>query len=230
MYRGLHSRRMLLTRNPWALLSLLLVLATAGGCESMFNLSGDGATSTSHPGSDAARNGLDDGRDEVIAYLNFMDVLEGADEAGWQTIFLHTASEFQKDPTRQPRMRLALVMSRADKGHGESRKTVNMLLDASKLFDDTLYDPTPAPPMVRKFAHLQLNEIDRRLALHEDLASLRSQLAKAHQASQTAHRDRAEAQARMRRIDAALSEANAKLEAVMNIERDIGPTGKETFP
>ena len=27
-----------------------------------------------------------------------------------------------------------------------------------------------------------------------------------------------------------LAEANAKLEAVMNIERNIGPTGKETFP
>jgi hypothetical protein len=34
----------------------------------------------------------------------------------------------------------------------------------------------------------------------------------------------------MRGIGAALAEANAKLEAVMNIERNIGPTGKETFP
>ena len=34
----------------------------------------------------------------------------------------------------------------------------------------------------------------------------------------------------MRRIDAALTEANAKLEAVMDIERNIAPPGKETFP
>ena len=83
-----------------------------------------------------------------------------------------------------------------------------------------------SPPLVRKFAQLMLTEIDARLALYDELRSLRSQLAKAHQASQTANRDRTEAEARMRRIDAALAEANAKLEAVMKIERNIGPTGK----
>ena len=39
-------------------------------------------------------------------------------------------------------------------------------------------------------------------------------------------RDRTEAEVRMRRIDADLAEANAKLEAVLKIERNIGPTGK----
>ena len=38
------------------------------------------------------------------------------------------------------------------------------------------------------------------------------------------------ADSQRRRIDAALAEANAKLEAVMNIEREVGPQGKETFP
>jgi hypothetical protein len=221
---------MLSMSNPWACLSLLLVLATMSGCETLFNNSDDRTAKSSHPGSNAARDGLEDGRDEVIAYLNFMDVLDDTDEPGWHTIFKHTVNEFQEDPTRQPRMRLALVMSRADRRNSEPRETSDMLADARKLFDDTLYDPTPAPPMVRRFAQLQLSEIDRRLALYEDLRSLRSQLAKAHQANQTAHRDRAQTQARIRRIDAELSEANAKLEAVMNIEHDIGPTGKETFP
>jgi len=213
-----------------ATLSLLLGLAAVGGCESVFDYSGDSAATSSHPGSDATRNGAESGRDEVMAYLSFMEVLDSADEAGWQTVFQHAVTEFQEDPTRQPRMRLALVMSRADRRQSESRETGNMLTDARKLFDDTLYDPNPAPPMVRRFVQLQLSEIDRRLALYAELRSLRSQLAKAHQASQTANRDRTEAQARLRRIDAALSEANAKLEAVMNIERNIGPTGKETFP
>ena len=216
--------------NPWAWLPLLMVLATMSGCETLFNTSNESGASASHPGSDTERNGLDDGRGEVISYLNFMDVLDNTDEPGWHTIFQHTVNEFQEDPTRQPRMRLAMVMSRADRRNSEPRETSDMLADARTLFDDTLYDPTPAPPMVRRFAQLQLSEIDRRLALYEELRSLRSQLAKAHQANQTAHRDRAQTQARMRHIDAALSEANAKLEAVMNIERDIGPTGKETFP
>ena len=218
-------------RKPWALLSLLLVVVVAAsGCETIFKNSGGAETTSSHPGADSARNGADDGRDEVVAYLNFMDVIDSTDEPGWHTVFQHTLSEFQDDPTREPRLRLALVMSRADRRGGESKVTADILADSRKLFDDALHDPAPTPPLVRKFAQLQLSEIDRRLALYEDLRSLRSQLAKAHQASQTAHRDRTEAQARMRRIDAALSEANAKLEAVMNIERDIGPTGKETFP
>ena len=221
---------MVSTCKSWAVLPLLLVLSAVGGCESIFNYSGNDAATSSHPGSDATRNDADNGREEVIAYLNFMDVLDNTDEAGWQTVFQHAVSEFHEDPTRQPRMRLALVMSRADRRQSESRQTANMLTDARKLFDDTLYDPNPAPPMVRKFAQLQLSEIDRRLALYAELRSLRSQLAKAHQANQTANRDRAETQARLRRIDAALNEANGKLEAVMNIERDIGPTGKETFP
>ena len=230
MNHRLHSRQLPTMRNPWAPLSLLLVLVTMGGCETIFDNSNGTAGTASYPGSDAGRNGLDDGRGEVVAYLNFMDVLDSADEPGWHTIFQHAVGEFQEDPTRQPRMRLALVMSRADKRRSESRETGDMLANAGKLFDDTLNDPSPAPPLVRKFAQLQLSEIDRRLALYEALRSLRSQLAKVHQANQAAHRDRAEAQARVRRINAALSEANAKLEAVMNIERDIGPIGKETFP
>ena len=121
-------------------------------------------------------------------------------------------------------------MSRADRKSAEAGVTRNILADSRKLFDETVHDPASTPPLVRKFAQLQLTEIDARLALYDELRSLRSQLAKAHQSSQTAQRDRTEAQARMRRIDAALVEANAKLEAVMNIERNIGPTGKETFP
>ncbi len=105
-----------------------------------------------------------------------------------------------------------------------------MLLDARELFEQTVQNVEPTPSLVRKFAQLQMNDIDRRLGLYEELRSLRAQLAKAHQESQTAQRDRSEAEARMRRIDAALAEANAKLEAVLTIERNSGPTGKETFP
>jgi hypothetical protein len=228
MSRGPHSRRFISIRNPWILLPLLLV--TVSGCETLFKHSDGTTTPSSQASANAPDNGVDDGRGEVIAYLNFMDVLDSSDEAAWHAIFQHAASEFQEDPTREPRLRLALVMSRADRRRTGSRLTGTMLVDSRKLFDDSLHDPVPAPPLVRKFARLQLGEIDHRLALYENVRSLRSQLAKAHQASQTAHRDRTEAEARIRYIDAALSEANAKLEAVMNIERDIGPAGKETFP
>jgi len=215
-------------RSRW--LCLLLVLVTTTGCETLFK-QWDGAQSESaHPGADATLNGdADDGRREVVAYLNFMTVLDGADEQGWHSIFEHSLNAFQEQPTRERRLRLALVMSRADTKSAEPGVTRNMLTDSRKLFDDTLNDAKTSP-LVRKFVRLMLSDIDTRLALYAELQSLRSQLARAHQASQTAQRDRSEAEARMRRIDAALAEANAKLEAVMKIERNIGPTGKETFP
>ena len=127
-------------------------------------------------------------------------------------------------------MRLALVMSRADRISGDSGQPQAWLGDARKLFDETVQETETAPALVRRFAQLQLNELDRRLALYEELSSLRSQLAKAHQESQSAQRDRTQAVARLRGIEAELAEANAKLEAVLKIERNIGPTGKETFP
>lgn len=218
-------------RGPWAWVSLLLVLVAATGCDTIFKRS-DGVSPTSeHPGASVYGNAsTDEGRREVAAYLDFMDVLDSTDQQGWHTIFKHTLNAYQEDPTRERRLRVALVMSRADRSSAEPRVTRNMLSDSRELLDETVHDPESTPPLVRKFAQVQVTEIDIRLALYDELRSLRSQLAKAHQASQTAQRDRTEAQARMRRIDAALTEANAKLEAVMDIERSIGPTGKETFP
>lgn len=218
---------------PVAWAGLLLAVATASGCDTLFVRSGDSTMTASHPGVDAARgDDVNDGRGEVAAYLNFMDVINSSDVQGWHVIFEQTLDAFQRNPTRESRLRLALVMSRADVKAEEPKITRNMLTDSHKLLEDTLRDPTPTPtpPLVRKFAQLMLTEVDARLTLYDELRSLRSQLAKAHQASQTANRDRTEAEARMRRIDAALAEANAKLEAVMKIERNIGPTGKETFP
>ncbi len=216
-------------RSPWALVLLVTVAVT--GCEAIFQQSESVTPTTTHPGADANRNrGAYDGRGEVAAYLKFLDVLDNSDEQGWNSIFEHTLNAYQEDPTRERRLRFALVMSRADGKSTERQVTRNMLADSRKLLDDTARDPAETPPLVRKFAQLQLTEVEHRLALYDELQSLRSQLAKAHQASQTAQRDRTEAEARIRSIDAALAEANAKLEAVMNIEQKIGPTGKETFP
>jgi hypothetical protein len=212
--------------------ALLVLLAATSGCETMFGQS-DGFTPTSsHPGADFERKGAgsEDGRRELAAYVNFMNVLGSTDEQGWHTIFEHTLSAYQEEPTKERRLRLALVMSRADRKSHESRVTLDLLGDARNLFAEAVNDPERMPPLVRKFAQLQLDEVESRLALYEEMHSLRSQLAKAHQESQTAQRDRSEVEARMRHIDAALNEANAKLEAVMNIERDIETAGKETFP
>ncbi len=216
-------------RNPWA--CVLLVSVAVTGCEAVFTRSDSVVPSPTNPGADADRDrGAYDGRDEVAAYLNFLNVIDSTDAQGWNTIFEHNLNAYQEDPTPERRLRFALVMSRADGKSAERQVTRNMLADSRALLDDAAHDPAATPPLVRKFAELQLNDIERRLALYDELQSLRTQLAKAHQSNQTAQRDRTEAEARIRRIDAALAEANAKLEAVMNIERTIGPTGKETFP
>lgn len=212
-------------RGPW--LGLLLVLAAATGCDTLLK-QWDGAQSES---AESALGGdADGGRREVAAYLSFMSEIDSADEKGWHTIYERSLHAFQEDPARERRLRLALVMSHADTKSTHPRVTRKRLTDSRKLFDETLNDEAATPPLVHSFTRLMLVDIDTRLALYAELQSLRSQLAKAHQASQTAQRDRSAAEARMRRIDAALAEANAKLEAVMKIERNIGPTGKETFP
>lgn len=210
---------------------LLAVLVTLAGC-SIFGDSGGTSPTAAHPGADLDRDGAasEDGSREVAAYLNFINVLDGTDEQGWHTIFEHTLDSYRDDPNRDRRLRLALVLSRADRKSHEERVTSNLLSDARELLSESLNDPESMPPMLRRFAQLQLTDVEARLALYEELRSLRSQLAKAHQESQSAQRDRSEVEARMRRIDAALTEANAKLEAVMDIERNITPPGKETFP
>jgi hypothetical protein len=212
-------------RSPW--LGLLLVLAAATGCDTLLKQL-DGAQSES---AESALGGDADGaRRGVAAYLSFMSEIDSADEKGWHTLYEQSLHAFQEDPTRERRLRLALVMSRADTKSTHPRVTRKLLADSRKLLDETLNDAAATPPLVGQFTRLMLSDIDTRLALYAELQSLRAQLAKAHQASQTAQRDRTAAEARMRRIDAALAEANAKLEAVMKIERNIGPTGKETFP
>ncbi len=226
-----HKHQPSTTSRPLAHASLLLTLAAASGCDTLFEQYDGASPTATHPGAELNRDaGSADGRRELAAYVSFMDVLDSTDEQSWHTIFDHTLAAYQEDPTQERRLRLAFVMSRADKKSREGRITRNLLFDARRLLDEALKDPTPTPALVRKLAQMQLAELDARLALYDEMQSLRSQLAKAHQESQNAQRVRSEAEARMRRIDAALAEANAKLEAVMNIERNIGPAGKETFP
>ena len=210
---------------------LAFALAT-GGCDTLFEQSGDDARTSAYPGEDFDRNyaGSADGRRELAAYVSFTNVLDSTDEQGWHTIYEHTLDTYKDEPTQDNRLRLAIVLSRADRKSPESEATIPLLTDSRNLFAETVNDPEAMPPLLRKFALLRLTDVETRLALYEEMKSLRSQLAKAHQENQTAQRDRSEVEARMRRIDAALTEANAKLEAVMNIERNIEPAGKETFP
>lgn len=209
----------------------MLAIASLGGCDTLLGRSDGSVPTSAHPGAALDRDaGSADGRRELAAYVSFMDVLDDTDEQSWRAMFDHTLAAYEESPDRERRLRLALVMSRADRKSTDQAASRRLLLDASRLLDEALADPTPTPALVRKFVELQRREIDARLALYDEMQSLRSQLARAHQESQTAQRIRNEAEARMRRIDAALAEANAKLEAVMNIEREVGPQGKETFP
>ena len=209
----------------------MMAIAPLGGCDTLLErFDGSAPTSADEIAGLNRDAGSDDGRRELAAYVSFMDVLDNTDEQSWRAIFDRALAAYEQSPDQERRLRLALVMSRADRKSADQAASRRLLLDASRLLDEVLTDPSPTPALVRKFADLQRREIDARLALYNEMQSLRSQLARAHQESQTAQRIRNEAEARMRRIDAALAEANAKLEAVMNIEREVGPQGKETFP
>ena len=60
--------------------------------------------------------------------------------------------------------------------HGESGLPMSSLVPR---LAEVVDDPAPTPPLVRKFAQLQLSEVESRLALYEEMRSLRSQLARA---------------------------------------------------
>ena len=157
----LHRHRSPTPRGLLVYAPLLAILAATSGCDTMFQQS-DGASPTSaHPGAELDRKDSENGSREVAGYVNFINVLDSTDEQGWHTIFEHTLDAYRQNPTQERRLRLALVLSRSDRKSQEERVTLNLLSDARDLLAETVEHPASTLPLVRKFAQLQLTEVER---------------------------------------------------------------------
>jgi len=200
----------------------LLALA-AGGCMQLVPSSEIDTVKTSSPwnGEEGKpSDALAEDRRELAAYVEFMDVVDGTDAEGWRRIFEQTFLEYKDEPSTDHRIRLALVMSQRERSPQE--------LDVARdLLQDVIDDPGLDAPLTRRFAELRLAEVERLLGLHSELRSLRKELSQAKDDYARARRDRAALEERVRRVDAALAEANAKLRAVTNIERSMAPMEKK---
>ncbi|MDX1430986.1 MAG: hypothetical protein R3286_00935 [Gammaproteobacteria bacterium] len=210
----------------FALHSLVVAALGLGGCgllEQHVSSPGTASRSWVQSGNVAAPRAVDEGRDALQPYVVLVDVLRRTDAEGRHPIFQHAFRAYQQNPSSSTRLRLALVLT-------ETQRSAAELSVARDLYVDVLRDPGPMPPLVRMYAEARLHEVDQRLALHEEIAALKREVAAARAAASTHQRDAAATERDLRRVEAALAEANAKLQAVMNIEKDIGPSGKGTFP
>lgn len=212
--------------NMRARLTVAVLALGTGGCGLLEQqLASPGAASHSWVQTGGAAKPVEthDGRDAVQSYVVLADVLRRTDAEGRHPIFQHAFRAYQNNPTPDTRVRLALVLT-------ETQRTAAELSVARDLYLDVVNDPRPMPPLVRKYAQTRLHEVDQRLALHEEIAALNREIAAAREAARDSERSAKATERRLRSVEAALAEANAKLQAVMNIEKDIGPSGKGTFP
>ncbi|MGB5130981.1 MAG: hypothetical protein WBO00_00065 [Steroidobacteraceae bacterium] len=115
---------------------------------------------------DASVAPLSDDGQMVASYLEFLDRLGGAGPAEQATILQQTHSAFLADPSTQHRLRYALAL--AVPGHLESDPD-----GARSLLDETLAVRETLLPSERALAEFMVRELDARLALTHELASLR---------------------------------------------------------
>lgn len=158
---------------------------------------------------------------ELAGYVRYMDMLAAVDEKGWDGVFGQVSKATETDPTPENRLRLALVLSQGDRP-GSDLKAAQSLLVA------ILEEQRNVSPAVRKMARVKLEETEQRIVLHRTVNSLRGQLAAARnevlsekQARTRIELERAQVEQEIQRIQSALADALAKLEAVTNIERSV---------
>lgn len=207
-------------RPPEAILALVVALVPAG-CTTQWADHTDSGGGAMRPTFDNASATSAAQNQELADYVRYMDVLVATDEAGWNGVFAHASQAAASDPTPENRLRLALVLTQPD-------RPAEDLQAARDLLVALLESERGLSPAVRKVARVKLVETERRIALHQTIESLRSQLARAKnevlnekQERKRVERERALAEQEIERIRSALADALAKLEAITNIERSV---------
>ncbi len=206
--------------RPDFALAVLLALASTGCAEYADGGRGDADDAAYLVAGDADPMSPEQNR-ELAGYVSYIELVAATDEAGWNRVLGQISSATESDPTPGNRLRLALVLSRAD-------RPATDLQAAQNLLEAILEESRDVSPAVSKLARVKLVETEQRIVLYQTVESLRSQLAVArHEVSSEKQErtrvefERAQVEAEIRRIQAALADALAKLEAVANIERSV---------
>ena len=192
----------------------LLVVALCGCSASggVFAGHGNGASSVAPKPVDSAQRRADD---NISIYLQTLhDLIEG-DPVIQVDAFRRAADAANSAPTTTNRLRLALAL--ATPGHPS-----NNPVEAQKQLSQLLASGDALLPEERTLALLHLKEVEQRLILDAEAQRLQraAQAATAQRNDESAQRLQA-ALEENRQLRAALDEARARLDAIINTERSI---------
>jgi len=155
------------------------------------------------------------GAPEAGIYLNELSRLVSGDPATQAEIYADSESAAKLTPGTSSQLRYALVLGTP--GHSES--------DAAKaqgLLRELLSQPDLMTSAEVALATIYLQDIETRIVLDTEARRLRAENTSAATTEEAAIAQRmARIEADNRRLRAALAEAEAKLEAIMSIERSI---------
>ena len=155
------------------------------------------------------------GAPEAGIYLNELSRLVSGDPATQAEIYADSESAAKLTPGTSSQLRYALVLGTP--GHSES--------DAAKaqgLLRELLSQPDLMTSAEVALATIYLQDIETRIVLDTEARRLRAENTRAATTEEAAIAQRmARIEADNRRLRAALAEAEAKLEAIMSIERSI---------
>lgn len=187
---------------------VLLACALAGGCATMDDRTR--ADSVLPPA-------VDDGQ-MVADYLATLDRLGRGGAAEQAEILEATRNAYLAQPSTRNRLRYAFVL--AVPGHGATDSVV-----ARRLLGESLATPETLLESERALAELIVRELDVRLALAQEIASLRDQTtAEERDSISSLNRRLQQETAEKDRLRRELEEARKKLEAIATLEG----TGRRT--
>jgi hypothetical protein len=194
-------------------LAAVLTAGLALGAAACSNLRGDGQgdAETHSPVVDrAAAAGA-----ALAAYLDVLQQLMQSGPAEQAEIVVAAQREFELAPTASHQLRYALAL--AAPNHAASDLTA-----AQRLLRELLASPETMLPAERALAMLELMKVDRQLLLAAENRRLQADATRVDRDRLAAANKRLQAEieenARLRK---ALDEAQAKLDAIANIERSI---------
>jgi hypothetical protein len=152
----------------------------------------------------------------ISSYLDLCMRLARGSSAEQAEILANTSNDYSAAPTPSRVLRYAMVLSTP--GHPGHDPVV-----AQRLLREVLASPETLMPAERALAFLQLQQVERQQALQADVRRLQSN------AERTANERIAQLQRQLKsesdesaRLKRLLAEAQAKLDAIANIERSSG--------
>ena len=198
-------------RRDWIVM-LAIAIAALPGCSLM----------QPKPAPVAVSEGPADGA-LVHSYLVLLDDFAAATPARQAEMAESARQAAAAEPTTANRLRHAFIL--ATPGHAASNDTA-----ARAAFNDFLTGGDPLQPGERALANLMLREVDARIALQTDIVVARNEGQRRDREREALKAQSRAAEAENERLRRQLAEAEAKLDAIAALERNLVERQKPAGP